>query len=424
MRSLTRTRVFVLTAVLAVAASVALLSKDLPAAKPEDVGLSSERLARMNKAIHAYVDAGRTPGVVMLIARHGKVVHVDAYGKADLASGRPTRADDVFRMYSMTKPITSVALLMLYEEGKFQLTDPLSKFFPAFADVKVLNGMTPTGGMLLDSPRRPITIQDVFRHSAGFTYGFFGGSPVDKMYQEANVLGTDLDGLMTKLAKLPLLYQPGEQWVYSVAHDVQAALVEKLSGQKFDDYVRQRIFTPLGMADSMFKIPADKKARVPSLYSIGRDGKLAVDTNPLGGANYGDQVLGGYSISTTAADYALFAQMLLNKGQLNGARLLSPKTVELMATNHLPPAALASGAASFLGPGVGYGLGVSVLMNPAQKGIVGSVGEFGWSGAASTHVLIDPKEDLVAIYCTQLMGGDFALRAEFATLLYQSIVGN
>ena len=424
MRALTRTRVILLTAILGAVATAGLSSKDLPGAKPEDVGLSSERLARMDKLIHAYVDAGRTPGVVTLIARHGKVVHVDAYGKADLASGRPTRADDIFRMYSMTKPITSVALLMQYEEGKFQLTDPLSKFFPAFADVKVLNGMTPTGGMMLDSPRRPITIQDVFRHSAGFTYGVFGGSPVDKMYQEADILGTDLDGLMTKLPKLPLLYQPGEQWVYSVAHDVQAALVEKLSGQKFDDYVRQRIFTPLGMADSMFKIPADRKARVPSLYSVGRDGKLAVDNNPLGGANYGDAVFGGYSISTTAADYALFAQMLLNKGQLNGIRLLSPKTVELMATNHLPPAALASGAASFLGPGTGYGLGVAVLMNPAQKGNVGSVGEFGWSGAASTHVLIDPKEDLVALYCTQLMGGDFALRAEFATLLYQSIVGN
>jgi len=422
---LTRTRVFVVAAV-AVAAltTTALLSKDQAAAKPEDVGMSSERLVRMDKFIHAYVDAGRTPGVVTLIARHGKVVHVDAYGKADLASGRATRADDVFRMYSMTKPITSVALLMLYEEGKFQLTDPLSKFFPAFADVKVLTGMTATGGMLLDSPRRPITIQDVFRHSAGFTYGFFGASPVDKMYQEANVLGTDLDGLMTKLAKLPLLYQPGEQWVYSVAHDVQAALVEKLSGQKFDDYVRQRIFTPLGMAESMFKIPADKKPRVPVLYAVGRDGKLAPDNNPLGGANYGDAVFGGYSISTTAADYATFAQMLLNKGQLNGTRLLSPKTVELMATNHLPPPALASGAASFLGPGTGYGLGVSVLMNPAQRGNVGSVGEFGWSGAASTHVLIDPKEDLVAIYCTQLMGGDFAIRAEFVTLLYQSIVGN
>jgi CubicO group peptidase (beta-lactamase class C family) len=424
MRLLTRTRLILLAAALATVASAGLLSKDLPGSKPEDVGMSSERLARMDKMIHAYVDAGRTPGVVTLIARHGKVVHVDAYGKADLASGRATRADDVFRMYSMTKPITSVALLMQYEEGKFQLTDPLSKFFPAFADVKVLNGMTPTGGMMLDSPRRPITIQDVFRHTAGFTYGFFGDSPVDKMYQEADVFGTDLNGLMTKLPKLPLLYQPGEQWVYSVAHDVQAALVEKLSGQKFDDYVRQRIFTPLGMADSMFKISADKKARVPSLYSVGKDGKLAVDNNPLGGAKYGDAVFGGYSISTTAADYALFAQMLLNKGQLNGVRLLSPKTVELMTTNHVPQAVLASGAAAF-GPGTGYGLGVSVLMNPAQKGNVGSVGEFGWSGAASTHVLVDPKEDLVAVYCTQLMGGDLlAIRAEFATLLYQSIVGN
>ena len=173
----------------------------------------------------------------------------------------------------------------------------------------------------------------------------------------------------------------------------------------------------------MFRIPPDKKARVPGLYTTGRDGKLVVDASPLGGANYGDAVFGGYSISTTAADYAMFAQMLLNKGELDGVRLLSPKTVELMATNHLPPPALASGAMSFLGPGSGYGLGVSVLMNPALKGNIGSVGEFGWSGAASTHVLIDPKEDLVALYCTQLTGADFAIRAEFATLLYQSIVG-
>jgi CubicO group peptidase (beta-lactamase class C family) len=420
MTVLTRTRVILLTAILAAVASTGLLSKDLPTAKPEDVGLSSERLARMNKAIHAYVDAGRTPGVVTLIARHGKVVHVDAYGKADLASGRPTRADDIFRMYSMTKPITSVALLMLYEEGRFQLTDPLSKFYPGFADVKVLTGTAPGGGPLLDSPRRPITIQDVFRHTAGFTYGFFGNSPLDKMYQDANVLGKDLDDLMTKLARLPLAYQPGERWVYSVAHDVQAALVEKLSGQKFDAFVQQRIFTPLGMSDSMFKVPADKKGRVPGLYGV-QKGTLVPDTSPLG-TGYGDQVFGGYSISTTAGDYALFAQMLLNKGQLNGQRLLSPKTVELMATNHLSPAAMAS--ADILGRGTGYGLGVSVLMNPAERGNVGSVGEFGWSGAASTHVLIDPKEDLVAIYCTQLMGGDFNLRAEFATLLYQSIVGN
>ena len=377
----------------------------------------------MNKAIHAYVDAGRTPGVVTLIARHGKVVHVDAYGKADLATGRPTRSDDLFRMYSMTKPITSVALLMLYEEGKFQLTDPLSRFFPAFADVKVYAGSTPAGSMLLEAPRRPITIQDVFRHTAGFTYGLFGDTPVDKAYQKVDILATDLNGLMDKLSKLPLLYQPGERWVYSVAHDVQAALVEKLSGQKFDDFVRQRIFTPLQMTESVFKVPSDKKSRVPMLYSTGRDGKLTPDTSALG-RDYGDVVFGGYSISTTIGDYARFAQMLLNKGQLDGARVLSPKTVELMATNHLSAAALAAPPIGIgLGPGTGYGLGVSVLMDPAERGNLGSVGEFGWSGAAATHVLIDPKEDLVALYCTQLMMGDFALRAEFATMLYQSIVG-
>jgi CubicO group peptidase (beta-lactamase class C family) len=417
---LTRIRLFAGIAVLLItAASAALTSKDLPLSRPEDVGLSTERLARLNKSIHEYVDAGRTPGVVTLIARHGKVVHVDAYGKADLATGRPTRADDIFRMYSMTKPITSVALLMLFEEGKFQLTDPLSKFFPAFADVKVFAGTTPQGRMMLDSLRRPITIQDVFRHSAGFGYGF-GSSPIDKAYQEANVFATDLNGLMDKVAKQPLLYQPGDRWVYSVAHDVQAALVEKLSSMKFDEFVRQRIFAPLEMKDSMFKVPADKKSRVPALYSMGAGGKLTADTSPLG-SNYGDQVFGGYSISTTIGDYALFAQMLLNKGQLNGVRLLSPKTVELMATNHLTPAALTAGG---VGPGTGYGLGVSVLMNPAERGNIGSVGEFGWSGAASTHVLIDPKEDLVAVYCTQLMGGDFPIRAHFATMLYQSIVGN
>jgi CubicO group peptidase (beta-lactamase class C family) len=415
----TRLAAIAIASLVITAGSAGIFSKDLPSSRPEDVGLSSERLARMSKAIHEYVDAGRTPGVVTLIARHGKVVHVDAYGKADLASGRATRADDIFRMYSMTKPITSVALLMLFEEGRFQLTDPLSKYFPAFADVKVYAGTSPQGAVMLDSPRRPISIQDVFRHSAGFSYGF-GSSPIDKAYQDANVFATDLNGLMDKVAKQPLLYQPGDRWVYSVAHDVQAALVEKLSGQKFDDFVRQRIFAPLEMRDSMFKVPADKKTRVPALYSMGRDGKLAADSSPLG-SNYGDQVFGGFSISTTIGDYAIFAQMLLNKGQYNGVRLLSPKTVELMATNHLTPAALAAGG---VGPGTGYGLGVSVLMNPAERGNIGSAGEFGWSGAASTHVLIDPKEDLVAVYCTQLMGGDFSIRAHFATMLYQAIVGN
>ena len=260
----TRARAIVFLALVVVGGSAGIRSKELPLSKPEEVGLSSERLARMNKAIHEYVDAGRTPGVVTLIARHGKVVHVDAYGKADLATGRATRPDDIFRMYSMTKPITSAALLMLFEEGKFQLTDPLSKYFPAFADAKVYAGRTPQGGMLLDSAKRQITVQDIFRHTAGFSYGF-GDSPVDKMYADANVFATDLTGLMEKVGTMPLLYQPGDRWVYSVAHDVQAALVEKLSGQKFDEFVRQRIFRPLEMNESMFKVPADKQSRVPAL---------------------------------------------------------------------------------------------------------------------------------------------------------------
>lgn len=395
------------------------IARDLPTAKPESVGMSSERLQRMNRAIHAYVDAGRTPGVVTVIARHGKVVHVDAYGKADLDTGRPSRVDDVFRMYSMTKPITSVALLMLYEEGRFQLTDPLAKYYPGVANMKVFAGTTPQGELLLDAQKRPITIQDVFRHSAGFSYAF-GSTPVDKLYGEANLLAGSLDQLMEKLQTLPLLYQPGDRWVYSVAHDVQAALVEKLSGMKFDEFVRTRIFEPLGMTESYFRLPGNVKPRVPPEYVPGRDGKLAKNPSPLA-QSYGDNVLGGFSISTTALDYAKFAQMLLNKGQLNGVRLLSPKTVELMSTNHLTPAAMAAGG---VGPGTGYGLGVSVLLDTAEKGNLGSVGEFGWSGAASTHVLIDPREDLVAVYGTQLFGGDMGLRSEFATLLYQAIVAD
>ncbi|MFM1887216.1 MAG: Esterase EstB [Pseudomonadota bacterium] len=403
-------------------AATAVTAKDLPTAKPESVGLSSERLARLDQAVHAYVDAGRTPGVVTLVVRHGKLVHLDAYGHADLATGRRTSATDLFRMYSMTKPVTSVALLMLYEEGRFQLTDPLSKYFPAFADVKVYAGTAPGGGLLLDSPRRAITVQDVFRHTAGFSYGFGGASnPVDKAYIDANMLGVGLDDLMQKLAAQPLLYQPGEKWVYSVSHDVQAALVEKLSGMKFDAFVQQRILQPLGMQDSYFRIPPQHKARQPVEYVAGPGGKLLPNPSPLA-ASYGDVVLGGYSLSTTPQDYARFALMLLNKGQLDGVRLLSPKTVQLMASNHLPPTALANGPAGGLRDGTGYGLGVSVLMDPAQRGNLGSPGEFGWSGAASTHFIVDPQEDLVAVYATQLMMGDFNLRAEWLTLLYQSIV--
>jgi CubicO group peptidase (beta-lactamase class C family) len=413
------------TITLALAIVSAAVGKELPTSTPEKVGLSSERLARMDRVIHGWVDAGRTPGAIVIVARHGKIVHTDVYGSADLASGRKTRADGLFRMYSMTKPMTSVALLMLFEEGEFQLNDPLAKYLPVFADVKVYAGAAPGGGMLLDSPKRPISVLDVFRHTAGFSYGF-GNSPVDQAYQQANVFAKDLNDLVAKVAKLPLLYQPGERWEYSVAHDIQAALVEKLSGMSFDEFVRQRILVPLGMKNTYFKIPDGLRGRVPTLYAPppgGQGGKLVPDASPLG-AGYGDLVFGGFSISSTASDYLIFAQMLLNKGQLDGVRLLGPKTVELMTTNHLGESALngSSGIVS-LGAGRGYGLGVSVLMDPARFGNLGSVGEFGWSGAASTHFIVDPKEDLIAIYATQLMGGDYGIRSGWLTLLYQSIVG-
>jgi len=412
-------------ALLIVVGAGSAFAADLQPTAPERAGMSSERLKRMDDFIHAYVDKGRTPGVVTLIARHGKVVHVDAYGPAEVG-GRKIAQDDIFRMYSMTKPITSVALLMLYEEGRFQLTDPLGMYLPAFNDVKVFVGTGPNGQMRFDSPHRAITIEDVFRHTAGFSYGIGigGANPVDALYQKEDFFSKDLTNLINRLPKLPLLYQPGERWVYSVSHDVQAALVEHFSGMKFDDFVRTRIFEPLGMKDSMFAIPAAKAARVPALYAPMPDGKIAKATGSLA-EGYGQHVFGGLSISTSAADYARFAQMLLDKGELNGTRLLSPKTVALMTVNHLPDAAMQSGGLSIgAETGTGYGLGVSVLLDPAKRGNLGSAGEFGWSGAAATHVLIDPKEDLVAVYCTQLLGGDFALRAEFATLLYQAIVGD
>jgi CubicO group peptidase (beta-lactamase class C family) len=254
-----------------------------------------------------------------------------------------------------------------------------------------------------------------------------GSSPVDQSYQKANLFEKDLSDLVSKVAGLPLAYQPGERWEYSVAHDVQAALVEKLSGMPFDQFVRERILVPLGMKHTYFRIPKDLKERLPTLYAPVPQGggapRIEVDTSWLG-KDYGDRVFGGLSLSSTAGDYLRFAQMLLNKGELDGVRILSPKTVELMSTNHLGESALTipSGVIS-LGVGRGYGLGVSVMMDPARYGNLGSAGEFGWSGAASTHFIVDPKEDMVAIFATQLIGGDFAIREEWLTQLYQAVEG-
>jgi CubicO group peptidase (beta-lactamase class C family) len=400
------------------------LSKDAKNATPESVGLSSDRLERLARAAQDSIDQKKTAGIVVLVARHGSVVYHKAFGMADIESGKKMQTDYLFRMYSMTKPITSAALLMLYEEGKFQLTDPLEKYLPAFKDVKVFSKLDDKGAIILEEPKRKITIQDIFRHTAGFGYGGSDDSPTTKAYRDAGVTDfarlDSLKQLVDRLATVPLLYQPGERWVYSVAHDVQAYLVEYFSGMRFDKYVQTKIFRPLGMKDAVFGIPKEYISRYTTNYAPARGGGLEPIDKPESSnyARFYDHPFGGLSLSSTAMDYYLFSQMLLNQGKLGTARLLGKKTVELMTSNNLPPAIPDIGIIG----GTGYGLGVSVLLDTARSGNLGSQGQFGWGGAATTSVFIDPKEDLVAIYCTQLMGGDMTLVNQFKTLVYQSII--
>jgi len=402
------------------------LASGLPTASPEEVGLSADRLARLERAMQAEVDAGRKAGIVTLVARRGRIAHLRAYGMADIESGKKMQTDHLFRLYSLTKPITSVALLILYEEGKFRLTDPLAMHLPAFANVKVLAGTDASGKPILEDPKRPITIQDVFRHTAGFVYAF-GDTPVDRAYREAGIdfakLGS-LRDLADKLAQQPLLYHPGERWVYSVAHDLQAYLVEHFSGMPFDEFCRQRIFEPLGMKDTFFGIPKDRVARYTTNYGPDERGRLqaiekpgSASSSPFGSyARSTDIPFGGLGLSSTVTDYLRFAQMLVNGGELDGVRILGEKTVELMRTNHLPPGVAGPG------PGYGYGLGVNVLESPAAAGNIVSKGAFGWAGAATTWATMDPEEDMVAIMFTQYMPMDAALADRFLTLVYQSVV--
>jgi CubicO group peptidase (beta-lactamase class C family) len=431
-------------AVGAIAATLAATAAaELPVARPEDVGISSERLARLDAALQKEVDSGAKAGIVALIARRGYVVHEKAYGFAELESRTPMTTEHLFRLFSMTKPITSVALLMLYEEGRFQLGDPLEKHIPAFKDLKVFAGLDGSGAMRLEEPKRKPTIHDVLRHTAGFGYGF-GSSPVDRMYQE---VGIDFGRMVSleelveeKLPKVPLLYHPGEQWVYSVAHDVQAFLVEHFSGMSFAEFCRERIFEPLGMRDTVFGVPREYVPRYTANYAP-RDpanpaaGLIVVETPegraaPGGSqgfpeyARFTDIAFGGLSLSSTASDYALFAQMLVSGGALGDVRILGKKTVELMTSNHLPPGipGIAASAPGVSPGATGYGLGVSVLLDPPGAGNLGSKGQFGWAGAASTWVIMDPQEELVLILLAQYLPADADFAARFQTLAYQAIV--
>ena len=395
-----------------------------PATAQDDTvaGFSMARLAAMDRAIQAEVDSGRVAGLVVAVARHGQVVHNKAYGFADREANEPMRTDHLFRLYSMTKPITSVALLTLYEKGLFELTDPLDKYLPEFSDLKVFAGYDAGGNMLLEDPVRKPTIQDAFRHTLGLSGGL-GNHAVDAIYREHGLLMFQLDSLtqeIEQLGQVPLRYQPGEQWVYGLGHDVQARLVEIFSGMAFGDYLERTLFGPLGMEDTMFGVPRSRADDFVRVYQPNGDGGLQPEAED-GYARFTDHHFATLSLSSSTGDYLTFARMLLNGGELDGVRILGRKTVELMAQNHLP--ANIPSINNGNGPAsTGYGLGVSVVLDTAALGRLDSVGSFGWGGAATTTFRVDPLEDMAYVINAQTFPGDGALLTQVQNLIYQALV--
>jgi CubicO group peptidase (beta-lactamase class C family) len=382
--------------------------------KPESVGFSSERLTRLDAQMQKQVDDKQLAGVVTLLARHGKVVEEKAYGKKDIAAGTPMTTDSIFRIFSMTKPITGVAMMILYEEGKWHPSEPISRYIPEFAHLKVYAGVDKDGKMILENPKHAPTIGELMSHTAGFTYGVFGKTQVDKMYVDQQILGSDnLQQMIDKLAKTPLLYQPGTKWVYSVSMDIQGYLIEKLSGQKLPDFLQQRILGPLKMKDTGFFVPKEKRSRFASLYGEGADGQL-IPSSSEGNSpktNYSSQPglpSGGGGLTSTAEDYLRFAQMLLNQGELDGVRILAPATVKLMTANHLAPNLLTgefSIGAETMRPGLGWGYDCAVFYDPLAANEIVGRDTFFWNGAADTWFWVDPTNDLIFIGMTQRMGG-------------------
>ncbi|MFC1713653.1 serine hydrolase domain-containing protein [Candidatus Poribacteria bacterium] len=392
----------------------------IPMSPPEKVGLSAARLERISPFMQGYVDSKKLPGTITMVARRGKVAHFECVGMMDSEAGKPMEPDTIFRIYSMTKPITSVAIMMLYEEGLFQLTDPVSKFIPEFKDLKVFVKETESGLELAES-KPEMAIWHLLTHTSGLTYGWDENSPVDAMYRKAVALGGSktLKEMVQKLGKIPLRNQPGSEWRYSMSTDVLGYLVEVISGQSFDVFLKERIFEPLGMVDTGFHVPAEKLSRFATNYIPAEDGKIQVFDEPAKSVFSKPRTFfsGGGGLVSTTADYIRFAQMLLNKGELDGARLLGRKTLELMTMNHIPEE-----FHPFENQASGFGLGFSVAMDVAKSRSLGSVGSFGWGGAAATNFWVDPEEEIIGLFMTQLMQNPYPFIQEFHVLVYQAVI--
>jgi CubicO group peptidase (beta-lactamase class C family) len=394
--------------------------RDLGAASPESEGISAERLGRLDAAMKRLVDEKQVAGLVTLLERHGKVVEFNAVGQLDVRKPDPVKKDSIFRIYSMTKPVTGAAMMMLYEEGKWRLDDPVSRYIPEFARLKVYLGKNDDGTPKLEDARRPMTMRELMTHTAGLGYVLSANNPVDKMIIDGNVLDSraPLRNMIDGLSKIPLLAQPGARWSYSIAVDVQGYLIEKFSGQPFADFLRTRIFEPLGMKDTAFYVPPEKLARFAQVHT-GAGASLAVDPNRPDPAVVPVGASGGGGLFSTASDYARFCDMLLQGGRFNGVRLLAPRTVEMMRTNHVNPDALKT-----MPPGTGWGMDFQVVTDAAAAGDSVSNGTFSWFGIAGTWFWIDPVDDLafVGMVQHQSLATTRAIHGLSRSLVYQAIL--
>jgi CubicO group peptidase (beta-lactamase class C family) len=413
-------------------------------ASPEAAGMSRAALARIDDHLkRRYIDAGRFPGAQLVVSRRGHIVHSSVQGFADLERKVPLKHDTIFRIYSMTKPITSVAFMMLVEQGLVALDEPVHKYIPEWKNLGVFQaGVAPA--FVTRPPARPMQIVDLLRHTSGLTYGFQQRSNVDAAYRDRQIgtieLAGTLDSMIAGLAKIPLEFSPGEAWNYSVSTDVIGYLIGKISGVPFERFLKERIFDPLGMVDTDFFVPAEKAHRLAACYNATASGMMSVHSPAAkGGLALQDDpatspylsppsfISGGGGLCSTAADYLTFCRALLNGGELGGVRLIGPKTLALMTANHLPgnrdlPEMSRSMFAEATYNGIGFGLGFSVTMNPAKTLVPGSPGEYAWGGAATTSFWIDPAEELITIFMTQVIPSTaYPVRRELRTMVYAAI---
>jgi CubicO group peptidase (beta-lactamase class C family) len=413
-------------------------------ASPESAGMSKAAFDRVEAHLkRRYIETGRFPGSQLLVYRRGKVVHSMVQGYADLERKVPVKDDTIFRIYSMTKPITSVAFMMLFEEGRVALDEPVHKYIPEWKDLGVfVAGNAPA--FLTRPPARPMLIVDLLRHTSGLTYGFMQRTNVDAAYREAKIGDVVTEGtletMIAHLAKIPLEFSPGEAWNYSVSTDVLGYLIGKIAGKPFEQFLKERIFDPLGMSDTDFHVPADKARRFAACYSADpkggisfhaaeRKGTLTLQDDPTTSSYLSPPLLvsGGGGLCSTAADYLTFCRALINGGEVGGVRLLGPKTLKLMTSNHLPggrdiPELSRSLFSEAAYNGIGFGLGFSITLDPAKTLIPGSAGEYAWGGAATTSFWIDPVEELIAIFMTQVLPSSaYPIRRELRTMIYAAI---